>query len=319
LNFTKAARVAAASLFALVTTGAQSARTPDSVGPLPYEGKDSISSTLGRMDVALILRTWRAKGVLACTHGFDVRVCLWVENAYPCGLFEILRQPYKTQLAEMTGMIRGLEPVNLASFGSSSHSPIAGDGTALQFGEARVYTYVPDLGLGNSDVPIAIPSATPLQPDYVSELDSLGWRSPMIDRFTCPESILAGLKSCGMAPDPVTCAGTWGSYFPRIGFVTHPSPALAAALQSLRAGRAASRPLGRVVLSTYDYEPRTGHYLQMVEPLTQWATSIGSPFPAALDAGAGSPFGNYFFVHFGIFDYCAGCLPVRLVEERPPL
>jgi hypothetical protein len=218
----------------------------------------------------------------------------------------------------MKGAIQGLEPVNLAPLGSSSHSPIAGDGTTNQFGEARVYTYVPDLGLAQSDVPIAIPSTTRFQPDYVSELDSLGWRSPMIDQFTCPESILAGLKSCGMAPDPVTCAGTWGSYFPRIGFVNHPSQAVAAALQSLRAGRAASRPLGRVVLSTYDYEPRTGHYLQMIEPLAKWATSIGSPFPEALDVGAGRVYGNYLFVHFGIFEYCAGCLPVRLVEERPP-
>ena len=130
--------------------------------------------------------------------------------------------------------------------------------------------------------------------------------------------LIARLKSCGMAPDPVTCAGTWGSYFPRIGFINHPSQALAAAMQALRAGRAASRPFGRLVLSPYDYEPRTGHYIQMIEPLTKMATSIGSPFPELLDVGAGSPFGNYLFVHFGVFEYCAGCLPVRLVEERPP-
>jgi hypothetical protein len=318
LNFLKAASVTLVGILALVSVARESPGQARSVGELPYEGKDSLVSTLGRMDVMLILRSWRAKGVLACTHGFDVHVCLWVENAYPCGIFEVLRQPYKTQLAEMKAVIGALQPLTLTGFGSSSHSPVAGDGTANHFGESRVYTFVPDLGLYNSDVPIAVPSSTQFQPDYVSELDSFGWRSPMVDQFTCPESILASLKSCGMAPDPVTCAGTWGSYFPRIGFINHPSQAIAAAMQALRAGRAASRPLGRVVLSTYDYEPRTGHYIQMIEPVSKLGTSIGSPFPEALDVGAGSTFGNYLFVHFGIFEYCAECLPVRLVEERPP-
>lgn len=318
MNFTKVASLTLVGLLALVTLGAQSGGKSQSGPELPYEGKDSLLGTLGRMDVLLVLRTWRAKGVLACTHGFDVRVCLWVENAYPSGLFEVIRQPYKTQLAEMKGMIKVLEPIKLGTLGSSSHSPLAGDGTTNQFGEARVYTFVPDLGLANSDIPIAIPSNVRFQPDYVSELDALGWRSTMVDTFTCPEMMLARIKSCGMAPDPVTCAGTWGSYFPRIGFINHPSQALAAAMQALRAGRAASRPLGRMVLSPYDYEPRTGHFIQMIEPLPKLATSIGSPFPQLLDLGAGSPFGNYLFVHFGVFDYCAGCLPCRLVEERPP-
>ncbi|HXX95472.1 MAG TPA: TraU family protein [Planctomycetota bacterium] len=317
-SFTKFASLAASGLLAAVGAWAQSARKPDSVGPLPFEGADSVTSVLGRTDASLVLRSWKAKGILACTHGFDVRVCLWVENAYPSGIFEVLRQPYKTQLAEMRGMIQGLEPAAWGPLGSSSHSPFSGDGTALQFGEARVYTYVPDLGLYQSDVPVAVPSRSQFQPDYVSELDRLGWRSPWVDRLTCPETILAGLKSCGGAPDPVTCAGTWGSYYPRIGGVVHPSPAVGAALQALRAGRAASRPLGRAVLSTYDYEPRTGHYLQMIEPVAKLGISIGSPFPEALDLGAGSRYGNYLFVHFGIFEYCSGCLPVRLVEERPP-
>ncbi len=304
-------------LLALVTLGAQSAGTPRDVGALPYEGRDTILGTLLRTDVMLILRTWRVKGVLACTHGFDIRVCLWVENAYPSGIIEVIRQPYKTQLAEMQLLIKALEPIKLAALGSSAHSPVAGDGTTNQFAETRVYTFVPDLGLANTDIPIAIPSTMRFQPNYVSEMDALGWRSTMIDTFTCPEMLIARLKSCGLFPDPVTCAGTWGSYFPRIGFINHPSQALSAAMQGLRAGRAASRPLGRMVLSPYDYEPRTGHFIQMIEPVQKMATSIGSPFPGLLDASAGSPFGNYLFVHFGVFEYCAGCLPVRLVEERP--
>ena len=62
----------------------------------------------------LILRTWRSKGVLACTHGFDIRVCLWVENAYPSGIIEVIRQPYKSQLAEMQLLVKALGPIQLA-------------------------------------------------------------------------------------------------------------------------------------------------------------------------------------------------------------
>lgn len=316
-TFTKAGSLMAIGLLCLVTVGAQAAPKGQAVPELPYEGKDSVAGTIARVDITCILRTWRIKGVLACTHGFDVRVCLWVENAYPSGLFEVIRQPYRTQMAEMKGALKGMEPIRVLG-GSSSHTPLAGDGTTNQFAETRVYTFVPDLGLSNSDVPIAIPQGSVFQPNYVSELDGFGWRSPIIDTLTAPETMVARVKSCGMYPDPITCAGTWGTYFPRIGFINHPSQALAAAMQGLRAGRAASRPLGRVALSPYSFEPRTGHYIQMVEPIPKLAISIGSPFPQAMDVGAGSKFGNYLFIHFGIFDYCSGCLPVRLVEERPP-
>lgn len=320
MNYTKAVSAVAILLLAAISVAAAQAsgQTRD-VGELPYEGKDSIVTTLGRMDITLILRTWRAKGVLVCSHGIDgIRVCLWVENAYPSGIFEVVRQPYKTQMVEMKGMLKGLEPVKTAPLGSSSHSPVAGDGTTNQYGEARVYTFVPDVGLYNSDVPIAIPSTAKFQPDYVSELDALGWRSPLVDSLTCPESIVARVKSCGLYPDPVTCAMTWGSYFPRIGFINHPSQALGAAMQALRAGKTAYRPLGRAVLAQYEYEPRTGHYIQMVEPLQKLGMSIGTPLPGLMDLGAGSSFGNYLFIHFPIFEYCSGCLPVREVEERPP-
>jgi hypothetical protein len=316
-RFAKVVSVAGVLLLSAVSLAAQSAGKGGA--ELPYEGKDSVATVLGRTDISLILRSWRAKGVLVCSHGIDgIRVCLWVENAYPCGIFEVVRQPYKTQLAEMKGTLQALQPVQMMGFGSSSHSSVSGDGTANLFGEARVYTFVPDVGLSNSDVPIAIPSTMKFQPNYFTEVDSLGWRSPTVDFFTCPEAWVATVKSCGMAPDPVTCMGTWASWFPRIGFVNHPSQAIGAAVQALRAGRAASRPMGRAVLSPYDYEPRTGHYIQMVEPLPKLGMSIGSPFPELMDIGAGSTWGNYLFVHFGIFEYCSGCLPVRLVEERPP-
>ena len=84
------------------------------------------------------------------------------------------------------------------------------------------------------------------------------------------------------------------------------------------AGRAASSPLGRVVLSTYPYEPRTGHYLQMLRPSYRTCLPIGSPRIMLYEKGAGSSFGAYAFLHYGVFIACSGCLPVTLAPEQAP-
>jgi hypothetical protein len=98
--------------------------------------------------------------------------------------------------------------------------------------------------------------------NYVSEIDAHGWRTGLLDSlFKSNEE----------------CAGKWGCYYPRRGFVEQPSEVLAAHLQALRGGRVASQPFGRVVISPYDYEPRTGHFLQMVSPVVRSCVSIGHP------------------------------------------
>ena len=152
------------------------------------------------------------------------------------------------------------------------------------------------------EIPIAAPSAK-YSLNYISELDQVGWRTGLLDLlFTFnPE-----------------CAGNWGSYYPRRGFVDQPSEVLAAHLQALRAGRVASLPLGRIVISPYEYEPRTGHYLQLISPVIRTAVSIGNPVLAQLEAGNGSRFGAYLFVQWGYFEECKHCLDPRFLEPRPP-
>jgi hypothetical protein len=78
-------------------------------------------------------------------------------------------------------------------------------------------------------------------------------------------------------------------------------------------------PIGRVVLSTYSYEPRTGHYIQMLKPSYRTCLSIGSPLITLWEKAAGSSYGAYAFLHFGIFIACNGCLPPTLAPPRPPI
>jgi hypothetical protein len=285
---------------------------------LPYEGTLQVAATYGLVDVSCILSSWKILGALACpTPEGGVRVCVLVENAYPTGILEVVRQEYRSHYAEMSGTLSAMQPATPPG-SSASATARTGGGDALQFSESRVYTFVPDLGLSNSDIPLAIPSSQTFQVDYVSELDGWGWRNPLLEKFVAPESILSGLKSCDRIPDCMSCAGRWGSYFPRVGAIEHPSQVTGAHMQALRGGRVASMPVGRVVLSTYSYEPRTGHYIQMIKPSYRTCLSIGSPLITLWEKGAGSSYGAYAFIHFGLFMACNGCLPVTLEPAREP-
>jgi hypothetical protein len=303
---------------AFLLSAAVFAQEPRDLGPLPFEGKYTLAGTLGLLDATCILRSWRLKGVLACpSPSGGVRVCLWVENAWPSGILEVVRQPWKTHYAELSGLYQGMRSLPLYGT-SASHQGRSGDGTSAEFAEARVYTFVPDFGLSQTNLPLAVPRGPFFAVSYISELDGLAWRNPRVDALVSPEARLARLKSCSL-PDPRLCAGTWGGYYPRVGFAHHPSAVMAAYLQGLRAGRAASRPAGRVVVEPYPFEPRTGHYVQMLAPAPRPCVPIGWPLVRAVERGSGSRFGNFLFVHFGVFEVCRGCLPVRLTPERPPI
>ena len=291
---------------------------------LPYEGTESIVGTLLQVDVGLILSTWKIKGVMICTRDGRPNACLLIENGYPCGIMEVVRQPGRSHLAEAS-LLKLLEP--LASSGlygkSSSHTIQSEQGSHLQFAEAHVYTFVPPLpGVpGIEGLPIVHPLGPLFQVAYLSEIDGFNWRTAFADYVLDPKATAKhlALPSCEAAPRLEDCAGKWGSWFPRIGFLNHPSEIMAAYMQALRAGRAASTPTGRIVLASYPYEPRTGHYVEMLRPVRKPVTSIGRPYTRILETGSLSEVGAYYFMHYGIFEECQGCLPVRLVAPRVPL
>jgi hypothetical protein len=253
---------------------------------LPYEGSINPAAAIARLDVTCLLRTWRVKGVLWCPHHGHWKPCLWVENAYPCGLLEVVRQPMKS---------------HVLGFPSSRRTTSGHKESELQFGEARVFTYVPPFGQ-ELDIPIAAPAQS-FMVNYVSELDAPGWRTGLLDLLFAR---------------PGECVGAWGCVSPRSGFVQQPSEPLAAHLQAIRAGKVAALPLGRIVISPYPYEPRVGHYLQMISPVVKACTTIGHSDLRSLETGAGSPHGAYLFVQWGLFETCKRCLPTRYLPPRPP-
>lgn len=263
----------------------------------PQDIPEPASTIAARADVSAIFRSWRIKGVLGCPHKGRTRHCLWVENAFPCGIFEVVQRPCASLVAEAQSAVRGLRTTG-------------GHGGGLRFADARVHTLVPwppdFIGF-----PIAKPWPSGFRVNYLSELDPVGWRIDWWDRILRP---VPAVGDCASRPLQPGCAGTWGAYYPRTGFVLDPSEPKAAFLQAVRAGRVASDPAGRVALSPYPFEPRTGHYLQLVRPVLRPAIPIGSP--GAIDAGAGSRTGSYLFLHLGIFEECRRCLAPRLVGPR---
>lgn len=286
-------------------------------GAATYEATMNSGALYATVDVECILRTWRITGVFACTHGFDVNVCLIVENAYPSGVLEVVRRPYTTYLAEGEAMLKPFRAGK--AFGqTSSHTTDQSMGTALQFTEAHAFGFVPELGFDGSEFAVPSGSTYPVIA-YASELDGYSWRTGLADFMAEPFLAMRKvLPSCSTVPEPLTCAWSWGSYFPRIGFVQHPSEVMAGHLLALRAGRVASMPGTRVALGSYPFEPRTGHYIQMLRPAWRSCTSIGWPLTRMIETAALSPEGAYLFVHFGVFRACNGCFPATLVEPRPP-
>ncbi|HTF57964.1 MAG TPA: hypothetical protein VK661_12095 [Planctomycetota bacterium] len=311
----------AVSFCLCVLAGFSSGNPQDRGGNKPVDptGMESVGSLLLKTDISCILRTWRLKGILGCLRDGVPRVCLWIENAYPCGIVEVVRKAGRTQILEAVPALAGLEALRL--FGStSSHTADSGSGTALQFAESRIFTFIPPFVDDFIGIPIAKPRGPLFEIDYVSELDGFGWRTGLSDLLTDPATFLkSALPSCAALPDPIRCAGVWGPWSPRIGFANHPSEVVGSALLGLRAGRVAERPIGRVVLSRYPFEPRTGHYLQVIQPRLRSCVPIGTPFIRPLEAGALSLAGSYLFIHFGIFEECKGCIPTRLAGPRIPV
>ena len=79
-------------------------------------------------------------------------------------------------------------------------------------------------------VPYLCPSqASPGFPYFSSELDALAWRSPEVEQFR-PESFIPGARE--ITHSPLT---SWGSVFPRTGYVISPEDPKAAAVTSQRA------------------------------------------------------------------------------------
>jgi hypothetical protein len=300
------------ALLHLPPAGAQ-----EKLPPAPYERSETQLSLYGQIDVSCILAHWQIVGAMVCSHGLDVHFCLIYQNPYPVGVVESVRRAGTTHVREAGAYLAGFSRLPL--FGRTSSATTAqATGSAMQFSETHAWAYVPELGL--SDTTIAKPQTQHfMSPAYFSELDGFFWRTPWADPLEAPRLPLSKTVSCSQVPRPEDCAGTWGPWYPRTGFLTHPSEVLASQLLGLRGGRIAADPGIRACAGKYPYEPRTGHFIQMIRPLWKPCASIGTPWVRPLEAGAGQPEGAYLYVHFGVFIECQGCFPALLQVPLPPL
>lgn len=308
------AGAAAATLLALLAIAPAHAQTMPAGS---YENTETQYSVYARIDVSCILSHWSIIGAMVCTHGLDVNFCFIYQNPYPVGVVEAVRRSGTSYLGDASGYLKSLSKVPL--FGKSSSGTTAqSGGLGMQFAEAHAYSYVPEFGL--NDYMIAKPSATNVMtPTYFSELDGFFWRTPGADIMEAPQAALAKIVSCAQVPRPTDCAGTWGPWYPRTGFLTHPSEVMGSHVIALRGARVASSPGLRSCVGNYPYEPRTGHFVQMIRPVWKPCSAIGTPFVRPIEVGEGQIEGAYLFVHFGVFFECNGCFPAILQAPLPPI
>lgn len=173
-----------------------------------------------------------------------------IEHRLPDLVVTAFQQPGKTPFTEIrnTASVAALAVLNSpamqaalgdsASGGSVQFNNGRGIKQGLTFNESNVvgtpvievirniYKYqVPSL----SGSPYLCPSAvTPLKPYFMSELDALAWRSAALN--TGMESLVPGRREIG-----TNLLKTWGSVYPRIGFVMQNQAPKAAAVIAQRA------------------------------------------------------------------------------------
>jgi hypothetical protein len=271
-------------------------------------------------DYSCLLRHWRIVGVCVCIRMGKPIISIRVRNPYPTLVLESSRQDYQSAIAEVNAALALLKPTAGAVSdellktrrNTSSHTSGPQGGRSTQFAEARVMEFAPPVNLVATGLPVALPctEAKPLSLLYVSELDAFGWRHEFLDALFYV-AMTAGVP-CDVqwAGNLQGCAGPWGSYYPRVGWATHSSSVITAYVQSLRAARVATEPaMGRVVLSRGAYPPRTGHYIQLVEPKPGACRTIGTPDVLGVELGNGSSSGRFIFIVFGVFERCIGCEP----------
>lgn len=315
LETTVRAGALGAVLFILLTLSGPASAQEGKAGSAPatYDGTETSIGVLARLDIECIFRNEMILGAMVCTHGFDVRVCLIYQNPYPVGIVESVRRPGTSFLWEAKPFLTLLKGLSLSGE-SSSHTSEEGSGTGLQFSESHAYESVPDLPVDDF---MAKPSGSLFVPRYFSEADGFFWRSPEAATAIDPSSLVAGLVACSKIPRLSDCAGVWGPWYPETGFLVHPSEVMSGHVLALRGARVSSHSAIRIS-NHYQWEPRTGHFVQMIRPVWKTCVSIGTPLVKYAEFGSGSTEGAYLFIHFAVFIECNGCLPTILQAPLPP-
>ena len=205
-----------------------------------------------------------ADATLACLRWTPVGMCFWldcslagcrVESSLKVGHYnpdvvvssynELGQNPWRetraalgaAQTAAANGVLGRLGNVVIESAGNRTEgSPERRDHKNLVFREADVIGHPLQL-LPTELTPLLCASqAEPLAPYFLSALDAVSWRNPLIEMLY-PASLIPGLREVGDWP-----LNTWGSVHPRGGWSVQAEEPKAAALTAQRAADIVTRP-----------------------------------------------------------------------------
>lgn len=166
---------------------------------------------------------------LRCTNfGCSVETRLKVRHRRPDLVVSVMEHPgdnpwSEVQAAGIAAIAAGQLQMGFSSFGGGRHTPKAASGDDrhrnLRFADVEIWGHPLSvdnqwLSLMGLSVPGICPARTfPYQPYYLSALDAIPWRTGFTE-VLYPQSYIPGLQEVGTFP-----IDTWGSVFPRMGFL----------------------------------------------------------------------------------------------------
>lgn len=187
--------------------------------------------------------SWRISGIcywLYCRFACTVRTSVKVTHFIPEAVVSIYGQPGGNPWREMSWVSQGaggLENIITGSLGGLSAG--GGNETMKAPGERKSnirFKYADAIGhpatklIGGSIPGYSCSSAAqPLNPYFLSSLDSLAWRTGVPETLY-PEALIPGRREVGSQ----VAANMWGNVYPRSGFVSQVDDDKAAALVAQR-------------------------------------------------------------------------------------
>lgn len=222
-------------------------------------------SLLAQLTTPLILA---ASAQPQCLNYCVVGACLWlrcgplgcsvetrpkVSHRRPDLVVSVTEHPGRNPWSEVraigaAAIAGGSAQMGFTSFAGGRHTPKQASGDDrhrnLRFAEVEIWGHPLSvdhqwLSLMGLSVPGVCPARTmALQPYYLSPLDAIPWRTGVTE-LLYPQTYLPGVQEVGTFP-----IDTWGSVFPRMGFLgPQPDPARAFAVFAQRAAHFTTRSL----------------------------------------------------------------------------
>ena len=201
-------------------------------------------------------------------HGCYDLVC----HTYPRAVIETVKQPFTTALPLIGKIMQSLSKTLTGNLGGSGGAQQGSTHGTNSYSYDHFFdAHVVNLPFLREMLVMRLPAGyrlcywdETLSVKYVSEIDSVNWRTGLSD-FMLGKSFLSSLASMGgvcsvaFVVSPLSflgdiCVGTWGAVYPRVGGSQVVAEITASAYAAYRALRVVAKPLGRIVFSPESYK-----------------------------------------------------------------